>query len=285
MRRDSGLEATPHFAAHACRDIESGVRDVIRGVASLEKGANHRQDVTEILTALEIDPESPIAVLWLDFPTSDTALHKMAHRDRLGVRRQADFESGWEKFQAIMDLVLDRHEGTSGRAFTVIDAILGDASLASLERLQTSIPQNQVTLGYFFEHADARWIAVLRGSSYLTPDESPNDAGAYVPWPAGRWLRRVIGDDPSFAAECLRDLEQTENPDAAAAGLDAVAKLPAEVVATLTGAVVSWVRVVSLIGLEDRGVAVATLLAEAGFGDEALEVSRAILEIGNKPNA
>jgi hypothetical protein len=51
------LKATTHFVGHALREIESSLRDVLEPLSSKvgESGSsNHRQEITSILTALEI---------------------------------------------------------------------------------------------------------------------------------------------------------------------------------------------------------------------------------------
>lgn len=278
------LEATPHFAAHACREIESGVRDVLRGVAGLGKIKGHKNDIAAILKSLGIDDTDPIGRLWMDLPNSEAALDEMAHRSRLGVRSRSAFDAGWQMFQAIMDFVLDRHEATSSRAFAIIDDLVLRPSRRSLTRLQTSIPQNRITLSYFFDRAGAEWVELLDGTPYMTPDDEPDTDGRLPVWPAGRWLVRIAVANQVFALDALDKIATSRNPDAVSAALDTIRQMQPEMIATRTSQIAVWVRIDVRSGLGERGADLVAALAGAGYSAEALEISRALLDEADEPD-
>ena len=77
MAEDSGLEAAGTLAGHCCREIESGVRDVLRGLGQLTKPSGHREDVLSILNDLGVPLNHPVGVLWAT-SSQELPLHAMA---------------------------------------------------------------------------------------------------------------------------------------------------------------------------------------------------------------
>lgn len=282
MAGGTGLEAAPHFVAHACREIESGLRDVLRGVAGLEKPsgeAGHRADIEAILSSLGVGSDDPIAVLWLEMPASESALHAMAHRRGLSARTEiGQLSAPWDRFQAVLALVLDRLEATSLRAFGVIDSIVNHPTSSNLSRLRGSIPQNQVTLSYFFEKAGPDWIAVLDDSDLLSPDDVPDDVGRFAGWPAARWIPRAAAADAGFAEAQAKRMTNTQNPVAGIAGIEMLMAIPVETAASLIAEAVAWISVGGGTA-RDRAVDLAVRFQSAGRPDEALEITRAVLEM------
>ena len=242
------------------------------------RGEGHRRDIEAILESLGIPLDDPVGRLWYNLPASENGLDRVAHRSRLGIRKDLDpIRTLWDQFQAILDLVLNRLEATSLQAFSLIDEILARPSSELLERLESSIPQNTVTLGYFFSEAGPGWVAVLKDSDYLRPDEVPDPDGRLLLWPAGSWLIRMAPIAPEFVAAALEALSDTENPDAARSALGAALLLPPEALAPLSNAAAGWVGLERMAGRSDAGPKIVERLAEAGFVEEALLVARATL--------
>lgn len=284
MTQDPVLESNALLAAHCCREIESALRDVLRGLAGLEKPSgnnpgNHRLDVEAILADLEIELDHPVAVLWATMPEA-APLHSVAHRESLlDSRRTEEFEASWDRFEAILDFVLERHEARAARAFDLIDDLVTRPGAKSLGTLQGAIPQNVVSLGYFFQKADAGWIPVLRGTAYLRPNEIPDAQGRFDRWPAGPWAIQVAQSDLAFAKGLLDDLARTANPFAATVALSVVEQLETRAMAERAADIAHWVRVSR--GYSDGTVSVRIIvkLSTPDTSEAALAISEAALEL------
>jgi hypothetical protein len=281
------VEAAPHFLGHACREIEGGLRSVLRGVARLPElprgqDEGHRRDIERILDSLEVPHTDPVAELWLSLPRSEYALDAAAHRrGQLGIRTDmGPALTLWDQFQAILDLALDRLEATSNRSFDVIDDLLDTPTTESLRQLEDTIPQNQMTIGHFFDRAGPEWIPVLRDCDYLRPDEVPDDRGGVVRWPAGRWLVKLAPDHPDFVADVLTGLGSTINRDAARSALEATLLLPDAKLVTLADQVAAWTRLDLAGDLSELGSKIAARLAGSGNADVSLRISREALGTG-----
>jgi hypothetical protein len=176
-----------------------------------------------------------------------------------------------------MDFVLGIHETRAARAFEVIDTLVSIPTSDSLDRLRGSLPQNLITLNYFFEKAGPEWIPVLQGTPYLQPDEVLDLRGRYAPWPAADWAIRVSGADTAFARGTLDRLASTSNPLVASAALSVAESLDTAELASRGGQLAHWARVSA--GFSDGRVATRIIvrLSSDGASEASLLLANAVL--------
>jgi len=90
-----------------------------------------------------------------------------AHRDALNAPRPVDtsFRTCWDDMECILDVVLAKFETRFLHSLSLLDTLLSIPSprLHDAEKLRNQVPNNLVTLGYFFDKlTHAAWLQPLR---------------------------------------------------------------------------------------------------------------------------
>lgn len=202
------LGTAAHLVAHLLREVESGLHSVLLPYDFEERGApgrsaaegSHKKQVKAILAAYGIDDsdDAARAWLWLAGWEEDTALARLAHRRGLGPPRDTeDVRRAWEEVQGLLDIVLEKFETRFLEPFRLLDELLAKPapSAADVKRLRNNIPQNPVTLGFFFEKLqDPTWLPLLRKEEFFAHPPEPEhteDGTILPPWPVSRYLSRA----------------------------------------------------------------------------------------------
>lgn len=204
------LETTTHMVAHALREIESALRDVLEPMAprtpsnpkSQSGDEQHRNEIRTILAALEIEETDAIAEAWLRLPgkNSSYGLHRRAHRSALAAPRRIDqeFLDFWQELNAILDVILDRFAAKYLDSHRILDELLKVEAPTDghADRLRSSVPNNLTAFGYFFERLDnPAWLKPLQHKGLFDDPAPPevDDAGAtrHPIWPQSRYLARM----------------------------------------------------------------------------------------------
>ena len=199
------MEATTHLVAHLLREIESAIRDVLLPhdyVAPKGRG-KHRAEIEAIVTAYGIETSDPVAVAWLRLSDEghDQRLAPFAHRDSLGAPRRLDedFRQFVAEVEGIFDVVLQRFERRFLESLPLIDELLRKTvpTKADVEILRGKIPNNLITLEYFFGKVEVpEWLELLAAEGYFErPPEPVRDEEKgitrFTPWPESRYLARM----------------------------------------------------------------------------------------------
>lgn len=145
------LSSTTHLVGHLLRDIESALTDVLTPSDFRKRQGNdgHRQSIRAALKSLGINENELVARAWLDLPSSEFALHRVAHRRALEPPRRADadFLAFWDRMQMILDLVLDKFEANYLNTNKTLDALLakGVPTAMDAETLRNRTPNHFVS--------------------------------------------------------------------------------------------------------------------------------------------
>ena len=199
------VEATTHLVAHLLREIESAIRDVLLPHDYvIPKGrGKHRAEIEAILKAYGIETADPVAVAWLRLADEghDERLAPFAHRDALGAPRRLDedFRRFVAEVEGIFDVVLQRFERRFLESLPLVDELLKRTvpNRADVEILRGRIPNNLITLEYFFSKVEApEWLELLVAEGYFErPPEPVRDEEKgitrFTPWPESRYLVRM----------------------------------------------------------------------------------------------
>jgi len=159
------LDTTTHMIAHALREIESSLRDVLELLAARTKSRTsnksgdekHRDEIRTILAALDISETEDIAEAWLRLPGKNSAygLHRRAHRSALSAPRKMnqEFLDFWHEFNTILDVILDRFAAKYLDSHRILDTLLKvqTPTEGHADQLRNSVPNNLTAFGYFFD--------------------------------------------------------------------------------------------------------------------------------------
>lgn len=209
--RFSFLLARANLIAHALREAESALRDVLlpHGFEAVtcevcyETINGHQQEIAAILHAYEIPDDSEAARLWRQFagPNAIEGLAGLAHKSSLDLPKPFDATTAdvFRSVTGIFDTLFARFEYTFGRYIHVLDELLAAKQLRKKHEIAVfkgSIPHTDLTYDYFFTRAtNPQWLAALRDHDAfrLTPEPYRRDGAIVYPaWPQGLYLRRLI---------------------------------------------------------------------------------------------
>ncbi|MEE8264817.1 MAG: hypothetical protein V3R62_00585, partial [Acidiferrobacterales bacterium] len=233
------LQSTTHIVGHLLREVESGLRAVLKPQVPDEGGAGegggHRQEIRNILDNLSIPADYVVSRLWLRLP-GEEGLDRRAHRDALFAPRPVDqdFLLLWNSFQTILDFVLERFEQTYLDYHEILDQLLDiqHPTRADAQRLRNQAPNNLVAYGYFFDKlTSVRWLGPLADEGFFrrpTALEREGDAIRFVPWPPARYLARMAPDAPETVADIILGIPYTDNISVLTDLADAACAIPAE---------------------------------------------------------
>jgi hypothetical protein len=298
MAERGSVESLSHIASHLMREIESALRAVLGTLpdaAEADASAGqegHRRSILRVLIALDIQEDHAVAKSWLGLAGSDNpyGLSARAHRDALARPRPVDneFISLWDEFQAVLGYVLDRFEGRFLEPHAVLDELLAlDApSTDDLKRLRQQVPNNPITLGYFFDRLDKpAWLEPLHGAGFFAhPIDPIKEEGriAFPFWPQSRFLARAAAEWPKKHAEILRialEIPDADNVRVHEDIADVAVKLSPDLAVRLVPRLAARVQSPYHMVLPMKLGELVSHLAKGDQVDAALQLAQALLEI------
>lgn len=280
--------------------MESGLRRVllpydfegqVAGSGAGSEGGSHKKQVNAILAAYGIDQSDEAAKAWLRLTDEDTGLARLAHRRGLGPPRPVDddMRRAWEEVQGLLDAILAKFETRFLEPFALLDELLAKPapSAADAKRLRNNIPQNLVTLGYFFDKLEnPAWLPLLRKEEFFAhpPEPERNDEDGTIalpPWPASRYLARMAAVESAQATvlEIALQIPQTENVRVYEDLADAAQALPPQFAARLADKLEDSLALPYQILLPEKMGALVAHLAAGGETEVALRLADRLLEL------
>lgn len=295
MDEPTRLHSTSHLVGHLIREIESALRAVFGSMASTADrtsdtkgkksrgGDAHKQGIAAILTALGIPASDPVAEKWLE---QAGTYHLRAHRRRLAdpAPVSSAYVQFFDDFQGILDYVLDKMEANFATVIATLDqlAVKAPATANDVTFLLTSVPQDFVALGRFFERiADPSWLPLLQcaGLFALPPEPELHDDNTvgFPPWPQLRYLVRMATVRPEEVTEIARAIPSTDNADVNSGIVDIGRALPVAHAAQLVPRLAATLETRYRIGFPMRLAELIGTFIEAEDHPSALALTRALL--------
>jgi hypothetical protein len=296
------FETTTHLVSHLLREIESALRDVLESVAKrtehlTKKSGSHKTEILAILTALEIPEADPIAQAWLRLPGGENsyALHERAHRNALAPARivDEDFHKFWNEMNAILDVVLEKFEVHYLVIFGFLDALLAKSTpgVDDVKQLRNHIPQNQVSLGYFFDKLPSlAWLEPLKAEGFFKHAPEPNrddEKGTigFPFWPESRYLARMAACASEAVIEVILQVPDTDNIRVYEDFVDAALRMPAALAAKLVSKAKKWIELPYQLLLPEKLGALVEYLAKGAQREASLDLARSLLEVLPDPRS
>lgn len=252
MQHNQSLASATHLIGHLLREIESSLRAVLCCVADKQPKQEqfgsktaHREEVTQILDALEIPKTDPVAKAWLSLTSKNYNYHlaRLAHREYLIEPRPFDdgFVDFWKMMLAILDVVLDKLESCYSHVMPTIEQLVATETptASDVRALKNSVPSNLVTITEFFERIEnPAWLEPLESEGIFQSPPQPivnedEKSTSFPPWPASRFLVRMASKHPDEVAAIAGSIPPTQNIDVHADLLDVANLLPPALAATL----------------------------------------------------
>jgi len=288
--------STSHLVGHCCREIESGLQDLIEPIvpattSPVDPEAKHRAKVMAFLQTLGIAPESTAGAAWLAFSTRGIGkgLHGLAHRDNLNrPRPMQEIDEAWTTFQMMLDVVLEAMETRTLDWHRVADGLLAHdvPSGATIEQLQQNLPNNVAFRSYFFDRLRSwKWLSRLSTAGFFSAPPPPerNEQGGvwFPPWPESRFLARMTTEQAAQdeVLTIALAIPPTDNLSVRADVLDVALALPAAKAATLAPRLAADSSTPYLMLIDDKVARLVVHLSNGGFSDASLDIARDFLEI------
>jgi len=300
MEADPPFETTTHLVGHCLREIESALRKVLLGIASTQSpppekgGNNHEREIRFILRTLDVPETDPVTHLWLRLVQQQEqyGLHTWAHRHHLAEPRPLDdeFLRQWQDMHTLFDRIVDVLEAHYLFAHQLIDLRVLDETIPPAARvtfLRESIPQNDVSLRYFFSGIGklqaAEWLIPLRDAGYFRHPPTPvfdarTQTTSLPPWPASQYLVQVANIAPQQVCEVILAIPPSKNVHVYTDCLDAACQMPAIIAQQLVPRAISWMDLSYQWLLPEKAGALITHLAQGGESDAALQLFAAFLD-------
>jgi hypothetical protein len=186
LMNDNKLNAKSHFLAHAAREIDGGLRDILapkkeKNITQekLRKGKFGNYDdykevknhVASILTALDTDLKSKIAIEWIDIAIN---FARLAHRDSKNkkLRDPLEIEKLWKRYERVLLWLVGEYYNYLDR----IDRILNyDEPSEEIMDILEKLLINPGVYTYFFANLKSpKWLKPLKDRGYFNLDKIPN---------------------------------------------------------------------------------------------------------------
>lgn len=311
MDAEPFLESATHLVSHLLREIESSLRDVLEPIAEHMKGQmthtqgkqtketsgnkKHQAEIEAILKSLEIPESDSRAQIWLSLAgsTNNYGLHSRAHRDTLARPRPIDqeFRKFWDQMETLFDFVLDKFEAQYLETHRLIDELLmiQSPSTNEVKRLRNHVPNNRISLGYFFDNLiSPLWLSILRSEGFFDHPPDPvvdDDQGTiwFPPWPASSYLARVVVQEPRQVCDIVQSLPPITNSRVLADLLNVAIALPVEMIVELVPQMGAWFAVPYQHFNPRRVLALLEKLLAGDQVDIALQVTRFLLVVVPDP--
>ena len=298
INRRVPLASASHLVGHLLREVESAIRAVLKGIGELARQhgipqSNHKREIQEVLTALDISESDPVAKAWLRLcgQADAYALHRLAHRDSLASPRPIndEFRAFWSETLTLLDVVLDRFEARYLAVMPTLDALLSKQNPTGYDAktLKSNVPNNVATLGYFFGKLDnPAWLEPLRQEGFFdrSPEPIVNDDEQMVsfpPWPPMRYLRRMASREPELVASIGASIPLTDNMSVHVDLLETALALPADIAHRLLPHLKHGIecRYKSILFTHNSGKLLLHLTDVPQNNDAALDLARAMFAV------
>lgn len=254
------------------------------------KDEGRSNEISAIAEVYELDPNDKLVRLWIKLGK----LNKFAHRDSLARPRGLDdnFLEIWDSFQALISAILTLISENYSRYIKYIDDLLAKPQIKAddIQELKTHLPNNTVTLGYFFEKLqDPRCVPMLKAKGFfknpLDPLFHPEGGISYPYWPQSAYLIRMakVSSAQRDVLEVCLGIE-TENVRIQTDILEVAASLPVDMSLKLLKKVKLWITRGGFWILPEKYAQLISHLAKEGKGDEAIDLARIVLAIMPDPN-
>lgn len=298
----TGLASASHLLFHLAREIDGHIRQVCTTLSETETARRRRfripwraqkdeergarENIERAAVALGFNPKDELVAEWHRLVARQ--FHKFAHRADLGGPRRVDNDlfRTWEETQRVWTIVLDRLEGRIADFRHTLDGLLEKEAprKADLKVLRQRIPNNHVTLGYFFGRLDKPgWMAPLRSAGLFAhpPPVIPGQGGLQAPpWPQATYLQQMADQDASGVVEVLRVLPRIQNPTVLEQLATVAVSLPPEEAARLIDVYPAWLETpYNRTLLTMRLTELVQRFIQNGLSVEAIQLSRDLLRV------
>lgn len=280
------LSSKTLLITHLLREINSSVRAIMApfNYKRTEK-EGYKHQINEIAKLYEIPREDELVQFWLTLGD----LNKFAHRNSLSKPREADNNllDLWNNTQTLLSFILTRISEKYVRHIEYIDELLAKSQInaSDIEKLKNHLPNNTVTLGYFFEKLqDPQCVSILKAEGFfdnpLEPLLLPEGGVRYPYWPQSAYLIRMakVGSTQKEILEICLDIE-TENVTIQADILEVAASLPVDMSLKLLEKAKPWIKDRGLWILSEKYGQLISHLTKEGKADEAIDLARSVLKI------
>lgn len=296
LTASAALATTTHLVAHLLREIESAIRSVaLPGDFELPEACPrcknrpevHRKQIQAVLAAYEFQETEAVSDVWLKLASqSGESLARFAHREALGPPRPVGdrFRGLWEEMESLLDVVLRKFERRFLDAMPLLDGLLAKPTVGAedAKTLRNKVPQNVVTLGYFFDKLqNPAWLPLLREESFFAHPPAPesdeeNGTIAFPPWPQSRFLARMakIGGVQDTVIAIAIEIPETDNIAVQQDLVDVAIAAPARLAVKLLPRLKSWTASPYHL-MPGKFAEVTARLAEGGEVGAAFELARA----------
>lgn len=300
------LASGSNVGGHLLREMESALRDALepitqhrtvalQGTRTKNLGgepSSHASEISTILRALAISETEGIGADWLDIAAGEVRPHKVAHRRQFNRPSRLDqgFVELWERFEPVLDVVLEHFESRYVELYRPIDALLAkpEPSGADLDYLGKHLPNNPVIRFHFFEAlTHPGWLKPLQERGYFRDppraltDESTKTT-SFDPWAPPVYLQRMaaLPECHQQVLEIALALPDVDNFYVHDGIVKAVEGLPSHLAVQTVPLIVRWLGTAPAFGLlPERLGALAVVFARAGYVTESLQLLRALLAI------
>ncbi len=304
---DPPFAAATHLVAHALREIEGTLRDVLvpirfgrRTPQAKDNENGHRISIDEACEALGTLTSDPLREQWRSFAGrgNPSGFAERAHRNDIARPRPLDeeFLSLVRRAVGLFDSVLLKADGRYVGVFEALDRLLAIEN-PQPQDIETfaKLPQTLVAHDYFFRRLDHhRWLEPLikTGLLGLVPAlDRDDDAGTitFPAWPTGRFLQRIAEGSNEAAQELtvsvINAIPETDNARFYADVAQIATALPAALADLLVPLVVKGIRLPHQLHLPHRVPDLVKHLATNGLVDSACSVAMALLEFRPQADA
>lgn len=294
------LETASHMSAHALREVESALRQILEPIADgvsapKNRPRAHANSIQKVCTALGVAADDQLRVEWARFAGDNNldGFAGRAHRDDIRRARAIDVTSRewFGRVAAVFDAVLQLAEGKYALIFKALDELLAKPTPdpADLTRITRTVPNTALAHGYFFERLEhAGWLGPLLSTELLTsaaPLDRDEDAGTigFPTWPPAPFLMRMAKrQDPRLQILVLKALKRAPDTDNTRVHAE-VASIATELLPDLARELVPFIesglRKPYNLLVPHYIPPLVEHLAVAGLVEEASSLARTLLEL------
>jgi len=299
LAMDDPLESTTHLVGHLMREIESCLREVLKGMFNLNNMEKNerKNEIKNIIEKLQINDEAnQIENFWYDLGEKENEfnLHRLAHRNYLRHPRSLTqkFKGFFQEFEKFLDIILVNFRKHYLELFKSLDSLINKdfPTKEDAKFLANNIPNNEVTMEYFFKRLDnPAWIKPLWEKDFFKnppgPQENTNDGSKILPyWPESRYLARMAKIKPDDVLEVILDIPDSGNFRIYEDILDAALNMPPDKAVKLIDKVKIWATSEPFLWFSERFSEILRHLIDGGEIDAAMELAKVILEVFPDPD-
>jgi hypothetical protein len=263
-----------------------------RAIESLKPRLSHKTQIRKIVARLGLDPEGDVANRWTSLNDSFGKAHERSFHRSLEV--DDEFRSRYQQpFDTVIRAVAVALEGRYTALMQRVEEIAAMPNRAqAVTAFASEIPGALPLQWHFFKSlSTGDWLPHLAkkgllGEPLSRPQQENRNGFRSRQWPAGNYLQTMAASPDTatrkLVAEALREVATSKHPDIQHDGIEVLAALPAEESAPLADLAVSWLGREARYAFLQAPEKLVKKLAEAGQGEAALGVARALLQVWNE---